>query len=78
MMLKTAYKFIYFEEVSWTEGKNRILGWYCYNKVGDIIGRVGYYAKWRKWVFTARDETIIFDTLCLADISHFLKQLDED
>ena len=76
-MLKTSYKFIHFEEISWTVDDEEQSGWYCYNKTGDIIGRVGYYSQWKKWVFTSRSESIIFDTVCLDHISQFLRSLDK-
>ena len=77
--MKKVYKFIHFTPVSWTDDSgNKLKGWYCRDKSGKILGRIGYYPNWRKWVYSSRSEDIIYDEQCLKDITHFLHQINKE
>lgn len=71
--MKTRYKHIHFEECPGPAAKHPL--YYCKNnRDGCILGKVFYYLTWKKYVFEGGDGCV-FDTSCLADIIHFLKQL---
>jgi hypothetical protein len=78
--MKKKYKFIYFTHVEWTDDSGKPLrGWFCCNnKTREIIGRIGYHAGWRKWVYSSAGTDIVYDEQCLTDITHFLKQIDKE
>lgn len=67
--MKTNYKDIYFEETA--------NSWRCYNNtIKTLLGWTEYYKLWKQFIFNAADY-VIFSADCLADISHFLKQLND-
>lgn len=76
-MLKTEYKFIFFKDVQWEEDGAQREGWYCFSKRGDLLGRIGFYPRWKKYVFSIKNEDVLFDNTCLKDVAHFLEQLDK-
>ena len=76
--MKTKYKFIYFENVKWEEDGHQRTGWYCFSKGGDLIARIAFYPRWKKHVFSTKNEDVIFDASCLKDVIHFLEQLDKE
>ena len=43
---------------------------------GSMIGKIGFYTAWRKWVFEP-DEGTIYDYSCLIDLAEFLKSIKE-
>lgn len=72
-MTKTKYKFIHFEQCSNAEGN-----WDCLNnKTGGCLGGIGYYKAWRQFVFVPEGSLVVFSAGCLADIQHFMGQLDK-
>lgn len=72
--MKTRYRHIHFDEDY--EQLDPINPTYiCRNNKSDsILGTVGYYPPWRKYVFIG-EEGAGFDTSCLTDIIDFIKQL---
>jgi len=68
--MKTEYKFIQFDRA-----QNK---WICRNRRSNgILGKVTMYWPWRKHVFTADGNHCIFSEDCLADIRHFMTELDK-
>ena len=65
--LKTKYKHIRFEKC----GED----WQCTNKHEESMGIVEYYIPWRRFVFEPF-AGFVYSHDCLADISHFLQQLN--
>ena len=48
--------------------------WDIINKQGDVLGDIGYYEKWKKWVFEGGD-CCFFDTKCLKKIIEFMEKI---
>jgi len=72
-MNKTDYKFICFEEL---EVKTKTKSFMVKNKMtGYLLGRVKWYALWRKYCFFVDYGDLVFDTGCLADIQDFINNL---
>lgn len=83
--MKTKYRFIHFETLSddtlakmdvekvtqLREPLNCLS-----NKTQCVLGRVEYFTPWRQWVI-APWEDCVWNTTCLADLMHFLGQLNE-
>ena len=69
MALKSNYKYIEFDEAGYNI-------WGCTTKSGIAIGHVKYYASWKQCCFFPNNGTV-FSGDCLADIQHFLGQLNE-
>lgn len=68
--MKTSFRFIKFEK---KEFANK---WYVLNRKDEsILGEITYYQPWKKWVFAATNNDIIFDAVCLKDIVEFMEQL---
>ena len=73
-MMKTEYKYIYFEVV---EEKPKTKVWGCYNKrTKNILAFVKWYPVWRQYCFFSEQQTV-FNTSCLKDVAEFLDQLNE-
>ena len=73
--LKTEYRFIKFEQESNMYQANPI--WRCKNKKQNTqLGIIEYYNHWNQWVFGYIDHQIIFNSDCMDEILHFLKQLN--
>jgi hypothetical protein len=71
--MKTRYRFIHFIETAPFDGKPL---WYCRNiKSEDELGKVFWYAPWKRYCFTQSKENIVFSADCLTDIAHFMGQL---
>ena len=70
--MKTIYKFIEFQ-ANWEDDQ-----WLCINrKHRDKLGVVvEYYDDWRRFVFQAASDRVVFSQDCLLDIIHFIKQLE--
>lgn len=48
--------------------------WFVWNtENNDVLGRISWFGRWRKYVFTAQ-ENIVFEETCLRDISQFIQQ----
>ena len=45
------------------------------NKGHDTLGIVKWHAPWRRYVFIASDDGVIFDASCLADLQYFICRL---
>lgn len=45
---------------------------------GSFLGRVSWYAPWRKYSFFPTGKNLVFESDCLTDIANFLKKLMED
>ena len=73
--MKTKYKFIEFDMMP--EDDRGCVFYSCLNrKTGDCLGFVEYYKDWRQYCFEPADGAI-FSSSCLADIQHFLGQLNK-
>lgn len=73
--MKTRYKHIEFVEAG--EPRNGKRRYRCINlKFGETLGRVAYYPNWKRYVIDFEPDCV-FDHICLADIQHFLGQLNE-
>lgn len=55
-----------------TKKKRKTSVWLCTNHDGTLLGRVTWYAPWRRYVFDVVEEGLIFDTQCLRDIADFI------
>lgn len=68
--MKTEYKFIHFRRINDKEWavKN--------NKTKGHIGEISYYSPWRQYVFEGFSGCV-FNNTCLADIQHFIGQLNK-
>jgi hypothetical protein len=75
-MTKTEYEYLSFDLKP--EQPKKTTAWYCRNKQSrDILAEVKWYPAWRQYCFFPLCLSVYNDA-CLADISHFLKQLDEE
>ena len=71
--MKTKYKYIHFIKMY----NKPIEVWLCQNnKDDDPLGTVEYYRPWNTLVFDP-DLGAIFSADCLADIQHFMGQLEQ-
>ena len=72
--MKSKYKYISFEEFDKApDGHSRFM---CVGSKWNItIGFVVWYHKWNQYCFEPQKETI-FSSDCLADIQHFLNQVN--
>lgn len=66
-------------QYTYIEFVHKIAGhWSCVNrKYRDELGRCEFYMPWRQWVFRPAAKTE-FSADCLADVIHFLGQLNGD
>lgn len=49
-----------------------------YNKeFNELLGRVSWYAPWRKYAFMPTGKNLVFESDCLSDIAQFLRELME-
>lgn len=49
-----------------------------YNKeFGSYLGKISWYAPWRKYSFFPSGKNLVFEADCLSDIAAFLKELME-
>jgi len=70
--MKTRYRHIHFEEDTRMEVEGKIT-WFCRNnRDRSILGRITWYAPWRRWVFEAKPGCV-FDYNCLRDVAGFLQ-----
>ena len=85
-MEKTRYKFIHFErivkaiaplaDIDIEEVQKCKFDLECLNnKSNCVLGDVSYYKSWRQWVFDPFEDCV-WNTTCLADLIHFLNQLN--
>ena len=44
----------------------------------SVLGRIGWYAPWRKYTFIPIQSPVIFDRVCLLDITDFLQALMDE
>lgn len=71
--MKTEYKYIHFK----MEPMGDVEIWNCYNtRHGDLLGSATWYTSWRQWVYTSI-QGIVYSSECLADIKHFIDQMNE-
>lgn len=76
-MKPTKTKYQYIEFIQGDEPFDGKPFWYCRNiKNRTMLGGVSYYGRWKQHVFSAADDSMIFSASCLADIQHFIGQLD--
>jgi len=71
--MKTEYKYIKFVQTV-------LIGhWNCLNKKsGDELGSVAFYDPWNRFCFEPVEFWgVIFESICLRDIAHFLDQLNK-
>lgn len=78
--MKTSYRHIHFEPrlIDSRPKKDRRKGvWACVNnRDGITLGFCQYYPQQRQGMFAAKPNTA-FSTKCLADIQHFMSQLEK-
>ena len=72
--MKTEYKHIHFDDVSYLYPERKTQVWECLNEKADVLGRVKWYSSWRQYCFNCEDQIILAKS-CLADIVDFIKQL---
>lgn len=75
--MKTKYKHIHFEDVSYLYHKRTTSTWYCLNGKNIQLGRIEWYSPWRQYCFTVYTG-IVLNAGCLKDIADFIKQLMEE
>ena len=68
-------KFLVFKEIP-NEGK-KTKKFQVLTKYNGLLGTIGWYGPWRKYVFSIAGESI-YDSSCLSDIIQFLNNLMED
>ena len=50
-----------------------------YNKnSNELLGKVYWYAHWRKYIFSPSPKELIFDVTCMFDIINFIDNLMEE
>jgi hypothetical protein len=70
--MKTKYKYIHFKKIV---DKPKTSIWSCLNnKSGAELGRIKWYAPWRKYCYFPTVQAV-YDTGCLKDIIDFISQL---
>ena len=71
--MKTEYKYIKFVQTTFLDY------WNCLNKKSnDELGSVFFYKPWNQFIFEPPEfGDIVFNSLCLRDIAHFLDQLNK-
>lgn len=78
MRIVKTTKFLKFEEVEVSLIKNQTLtgepirNFRIWNKHDQHLGYINYYHDWDKYVFTAVNDRMMFDSQCLKDIATFL------
>ena len=66
----------YIEFVRTDDGSKKTSVWECCNKnSGAVLGIVKWHGEWRQYSFFTMGVDAIFNSQCLFDIRHFLKQL---
>jgi hypothetical protein len=71
--MKTTYRYIRFE----VYGMEDLKKWVCLNKrSGATLGHAIFYEPWKQWVMEFEPECV-FNNTCLANIQHFLTQLNQ-
>ena len=75
--MKTIYKYIEFIEVLHAEKNNGRLFKICNRTSKGWIGTIGYYKRWRQYVFEGKEDCI-FNKDCLLHIIDFLRQLNRE
>jgi len=74
--MKLKYKYLYFEDVSSRRPQRKTSTFFCWSKDTNYwLGTVEWFSRWRQYCFFPEPETV-FNSTCLADISHFLAQLN--
>lgn len=73
MILKTRYKYIHFDRVSFLSESWGIRN----NKTGDRLGGVVYNRAWKQHVVRFNPDAI-FSIDCLEDIQDFVKHLNDN
>ncbi|RDY58902.1 hypothetical protein [Flagellimonas nanhaiensis] len=63
-----AKSFLQFVEIKDT-GKTKV--WEVNNTSNIILGRIGWYSPWRKYVFMPNESTI-WDFKCLSEVKSFM------
>lgn len=72
--MKTRYRYIHFVEIA---QKRKTQVWECRNNRTDaVLGVVKWYSGWRQYVIWPKRECF-FNQSCLADVEHFLNQLNQ-
>ena len=74
--MKIKYKYINFAVVRQDKYENPM--WHCLNnRSGGILAIMIYYPKWKQYVMSTINN-VVFNDSCLADIQHFLGQLNAE
>jgi len=70
--MKTRYRFIHF-----TPDNPDHTEWQCRNngQPEPSMATIGYYDRWKQWVFAQNEPEFVFSADCLTDIAHFMGQL---
>jgi len=73
--MKTEYKHIHFEDVSYIYPKKKTKTFTCLNNIaGTHLGDVQWNSPWRQYCFLTNDNILLAKS-CLDDIGDFLNQL---
>ena len=76
--MKTEYKHIHFEDVSYLHSGRKTKTFICANNNTDVqLGDVAWSRAWRQYCFEPESQTV-FSKSCLLDICDFIKQLIEE
>lgn len=76
--LKTKYKYIHFVEAT---GDNKTVNgkpaYQCKNnRTKSELAIILWYSPWKEYCFTQSAQGVIFNNSCLADVQHFIEQLN--
>lgn len=75
--MKTKYEYIHFDKME-SPPRAKTSYWMCVNNnYGTNLGIIKWYGGWRQYCFFPYDG-MVFNTGCLADISHFIGQLMDE
>lgn len=72
--MKTEYKHIHFEDISYMYPGRKTSVWLCSNNDDEVLGEIKWYSPWRQYCFFCKDSIILAGS-CHTDIADFIKQL---
>lgn len=72
---RTLGTYIQFEDTCGSKsGITRVFGVYTLDGGAELLGRVEWAGRWRKYVFSpARTTALIFEEVCLREIAEFIE-----
>lgn len=79
LILETEY--LCFKDISTSSpllAKRKTKTYQVENKQGHLLGWIAWHSGWRRYVFSATNNQIIFDAVCLTAIAGFLTALMEE